>query len=61
MWQHYINGLAGLWLVISAYILSGAAVQTNVIVTGLVVLVLAIWGAVAHSSHSHHHEMRTSH
>jgi hypothetical protein len=49
VWQHWINFLAGIWLIISAYTLSASAMVTNLVVTGIIVAVLALWGALSPS------------
>lgn len=47
MWQHWVNFLAGIWLIISAYVgFTASAEMTNLIITGAVVGILAIWGAL---------------
>ncbi|MCC2630805.1 MAG: hypothetical protein K0S38_614 [Candidatus Paceibacter sp.] len=51
MWQQWLNVLAGLWLILSAYL--GFTVDTMVInltVTGIVVAGLALWGALEHNT-----------
>lgn len=48
MWQHWINFLAGIWLIISPYLgFSSSALTTNMVVTGIIVGILALWGATA--------------
>lgn len=49
MWQHWINFLAGIWVIISAYSMSGHALTANLVVTGIIVVILALWGAMAGS------------
>ncbi|HYE22715.1 MAG TPA: SPW repeat protein [Verrucomicrobiae bacterium] len=47
MWQHWLNLLAGIWLIVSPYVgFTSDAMVTNMVVTGIVVAVLAIWGAL---------------
>jgi hypothetical protein len=51
MWQQWLNFLAGLWLVLSSFLdMSVSAMQTNFLVTGIIVAVLAIWGAVTNNA-----------
>ncbi|MES2216464.1 MAG: SPW repeat protein [Patescibacteria group bacterium] len=51
VWQHWVNFIAGLWLIISAFVgLTLDAMVTNVVVTGIVVAVLGLWGALQHNS-----------
>jgi len=50
MWQQWVNFVAGLWLIASAFMaFSASAVSTNLIVTGIIVAVLGLWGAIAHT------------
>ncbi len=50
MWQHWINFLAAVWMIVSGFIaFSAQAMQTNFIVTGVIVGILAIWGALENS------------
>lgn len=52
MWQDWINGLVGLWLVVASFLnLSASAMQTNLLVGGIVIAVLAFWGALAEQQH----------
>ncbi|MBI4363652.1 MAG: SPW repeat protein [Candidatus Doudnabacteria bacterium] len=47
MWQHWINLLAGIWLIISPYVgFSTAAMTTNLVITGVIVGGLSLWGAM---------------
>ena len=47
-WASWIDGLIGVWLIISPFILaySGTA-MTNDIVVGIIVVVLGVWSALA--------------
>lgn len=48
MWQQWINFLAGIWIIISPYLgFSSSAMTTNLVVTGIIVAILAIWGALS--------------
>ena len=55
MWQHYVNGLVGIWLIVSAYMFSVSSLQTDVVISGVVILILSIWGAVMLNSDRHMH------
>jgi hypothetical protein len=47
MWQHWINLIAGIWLIISAYVgFSPAAMTVNLVITGAIVAILGFWGGV---------------
>jgi len=62
MWQQWINFIAGLWLIVSAFVgFSLDALVTNVIVTGIVVAVLGLWGALQHNSMMRREDMTHSH
>lgn len=57
-WSSFINGLAGVWLIISPFIFgfSYAAVYWNDIIVGIIVAWLAFSNAAMHSrSHTGHH------
>lgn len=50
MWQQWVNFLAGIWLIVAAFIdFSSGGMQTNLIITGIVVAILAAWGAMGAS------------
>lgn len=44
MWQQWINGILGLWVIIMPFI-GGADTKTVVVVTGVVIAILGFWGA----------------
>lgn len=51
MWQQWINLILGLWIAVSAYVgFSASVMAMNLLVTGLVVAALSLWGALAHRS-----------
>lgn len=51
MWQQWINLLAGLWLILSAYLgFTPAMMVTNLTVTGVIVAALGLWGALEHNA-----------
>lgn len=46
MWQQWVNGILGLWLIVSAFI--NFAPQTaawNIGISGAIIAILAFWGA----------------
>ena len=46
MWQQWINALLGIWVVVIPFLgLTGTAFMWTLVVTGLVIAVLAVWGA----------------
>ena len=52
MWQGWINGIGGVWLIVSAFIVAGSKTGdlTNGLITGIVLLVLGLWAGVSHKS-----------
>lgn len=50
MWQHWINAILGLWIMLSSLMgMSVGAMTTNLMVVGAVVAVLGFWGAYGSS------------
>ncbi|MFH1226053.1 MAG: SPW repeat protein [bacterium] len=48
MWQVWLNGLIGLWLILSAFLgFEGPALIWNLVVSGIVVAILGFWSAGA--------------
>jgi len=46
MWKNWLNGILGLWVLISPFVgLSGGAMQTNLVIVGIVIAVLGFWSA----------------
>jgi len=46
MWQHWVNLLAAIWLIISAFInFSASGMTTNLIITGIIIGIMSLWGA----------------
>lgn len=46
MWKDWIHAVLGLWIVLVAFLgLSGSALMLTLVVTGLAVAVLGLWGA----------------
>jgi len=50
MWQGWVNGILGLWLIVASFTVTGSKTYNlmNGLITGVVLLVLGIWGAVSH-------------
>lgn len=47
MWQHWVNLLAGIWLITSPYVgFTAEAMTTNLIITGVIVGALSLWGGL---------------
>ena len=46
MWQHWVNGILGLWILISPFVgLEGSSMTTNLVIVGIVVAILGFWSA----------------
>lgn len=43
MWQQWVNGILGLWVLLLPFI--GLTDTTTLVVTGIVIAVLGFWGA----------------
>ena len=50
MWQHWINGILGLWTIVASYLYLSGMPQVVMYVTGVVVAILAFWGAATTAS-----------
>lgn len=47
MWQHWINLIAAIWIIISPYVgFTTSQMTTNLVVTGIIMGGLALWGGV---------------
>ena len=58
MWQQWVNALLGLWVIAVPFLaLTGASLMWTLVVTGIVVAVLGVWGA---SQEQSERSMRTS-
>ena len=59
MWQDWINGILGLWLILSAFVgMSVGATMANLVIVGIVVAALGFWAAgqryqQSNSEHQH--------
>lgn len=46
-WQHWVNFIVGLWIIVSSFLnLTAQAFATNLFVSGAIVAILALWGAL---------------
>ena len=53
MWQQWINAILGVWLIVLAFLgLTGSALMWSIGITGLVVAILGVWGALGNQSMS---------
>lgn len=47
MWQQWINGILGLWMIIVPFLgLQGSTFTWTLAITGVVVAILGFWGAL---------------
>lgn len=54
MWQQWINGILGLWLIVLPFLVAaGTGVTWTLVITGVAVALLGFWGAVEHKSLGH--------
>ncbi len=44
MWQHWVNGIIGLWIIVMALV--GIQDITTIVITGVVVAIVGFWGAL---------------
>ena len=46
MWQQWVNALLGLWIIALPFLaLTGASLTWTLVISGIVIAVLAVWGA----------------
>jgi hypothetical protein len=58
VWQHWVNFLVGLWIVLSAYLgFSSDTMVMNLTISGIIVAILALWGALAQGSSRSYNRM----
>ncbi|MBW1698608.1 MAG: SPW repeat protein [Deltaproteobacteria bacterium] len=52
MWQGWINGILGLWVIVSAFVVAGSKTgnMANDLIAGIVLLVLGLWAGANHKS-----------
>jgi hypothetical protein len=59
MWQHWINMFLGLWIIVVAFLeLNGKELVWILAITGIVIAILALWGAMGTSSSFEEEELR---
>lgn len=47
MWQQWLNGILGLWIIIVPFLgMQGSSFTWTLAVTGVIVAVLGFWGAL---------------
>ncbi len=51
MWQQWVNAILGLWTIVIPFIgLTGNAFAWTLAITGIVIAVLGVWGAIEYPS-----------
>lgn len=46
MWQQWINGLLGIWIIVTAFVTwTYSGLRANLIITGIIIAILGFWGA----------------
>ena len=56
MWQQWVNVLLGLWIIGSGYVgFTAQGLTTNSTIVGILVALLALWGALEYTSRSGDH------
>lgn len=51
MWQNWLNGVLGLWVIVSQFIgLAADTMQIVLVITGAVVAILGFWSAAGSKS-----------
>lgn len=60
MWQQWLNGVLGLWILTVPFLsLDATTMLWTLVSTGVVVAILGFWGASEHATmHMHSHNMR---
>jgi hypothetical protein len=59
MWQQWINFILGLWVIAVPFIgFTGGAMVYALVVTGIVIAALGLWGALYEQSSTHREEVR---
>ena len=49
MWQQWINGILGLWVIVVPYLgLTSTQFAWTLTITGIVIAILGFWGATEH-------------
>ncbi len=50
MWQQWVNGILGLWVIIIPFVGLGSNSKIVLIVTGVIIAILGFWGALQKSA-----------
>ena len=50
MWQHWINAILGIWVIVIPFLaLTGSTLTWTLVATGAVILVLGFWGGASNN------------
>ena len=48
MWQDWLNGILGIWVLVIPFIgVSGSSLTTTLVVTGVIIAILGFWAAAS--------------
>lgn len=62
MWQQWVNFILALWLILSGYLgFEGGTMATNLTIVGIIMAVLALWGALGHRRYHINYEAEHRH
>lgn len=54
MWQHWVNAILGLWIILSSFVgMDVSTMTTNLVIVGIVIAILGFWGAYDTSRSMH--------
>jgi len=59
MWQQWVNVVLGIWIIVVPFLgMAASTLAWALVVTGVVVAALALWGALYEQSGIHQKELR---
>lgn len=48
MWQQWVNGILGIWVIITPYLnFSSSALTSVLVITGILIAIFGFWGAMS--------------
>ena len=57
MWQQWVNGILGLWVIVASYMyLSSGTARTVMLITGIIVAILGFWGGAVSPTEGRTHQ-----
>ena len=46
MWQHWVNAILGLWIILSSFLgMDVSTMMANLVIVGIAIAILGFWGA----------------